>query len=134
MRPNVILFLCAFGLSLQGLLPWMQHQNKPVPLLSLLFVVLAFGVLRKFKGAFRTFQAIIWIVFILTLVAALTILFSEKSQFAFLDDMMIANSTFNKLLYFTVWMIALGAVLYYMESPKVRLVFGLPPKGMKKSE
>jgi hypothetical protein len=131
MRPPIILFLCSLGLSLQGIVPWMMHEHKPLPLLSVLFVVIAFALLRKNKAAFRTFQAAIWIIFILSLLAALMVVYGTKSEFTFLDGVTIHSSKSGAILYFAVWLIAFGAVLYYMESDKVRKEFGIPPKKVR---
>lgn len=128
MKPRFILFVCAFALSLQGLIPWMMHQHRSVPLFSILLVVIAFGMLRKSKPAYRSFQAIIWIIFILTLGAGLVIMFSKQGQFSFTDDLTVGSTPLLRLLYLGIWIVALGVVLYYLESDKVRKEFGLPEK------
>jgi hypothetical protein len=130
MNPAKKVALIAFALSLQGLIPYLVNDRSPLPLLSLVWLILSALLWKQSKTAFRIFRFLIWFIFIITLSIELAIIFRAPSE-TYFSKLFVANSWAATIAYFTLWVVGFAAVLYYTETDKVRQAFNLPLKSKR---
>ncbi|HTF03238.1 MAG TPA: hypothetical protein VK826_04400 [Bacteroidia bacterium] len=128
MKPEKKVALIAFALSLQGLIPYLANERSKLPLLSLVWIILSALLWKQSKTAFRVFRFLIWFIFIVILFMELVIVFSISNSY----PQWFVGSWGATVAWYVLLLVGLGAILYYTETDKVRLAFGLLPKSSQK--
>lgn len=121
MNPKRTLALISFLLVAPGLYEWIWGKGK-FPVLALLFIPLTLYLLKGRTAAYKILKFLLWLFFTLTLVLFLLLISRVPEMRDLVAEFSMTRTSIPLKM---VSLIIQGAVLYYMDTERVKKEYGL---------